>query len=117
MRLGLGVGPMMWRRCCALPSMALQATTRTTWRRAADGHPGADRPGAAPGAARLARHDHWQALCSGAQAARRAAAGLFSVVIDARHSQEQVDAFCDGLRLFKIGYSWGGLMSPPGRAL
>jgi cystathionine beta-lyase len=48
---------------------------------------------------------------AGAQGGQGAAAGLFSVVIDARHSQEQVDAFCDGLRLFKIGYSWGGPMS------
>ncbi|RZJ59460.1 MAG: cystathionine beta-lyase, partial [Acidovorax sp.] len=29
----------------------------------------------------------------------------------ARHTQAQVDAFCDGLRLFKLGYSWGGPMS------
>ena len=39
------------------------------------------------------------------------AAGLFSVVIDARYSQAQVDAFCDGLQYFKLGYSWGGPMS------
>jgi cystathionine beta-lyase len=32
-------------------------------------------------------------------------------MIDARHTQDQVDAFCDGLRLFKLGYSWGGPMS------
>ncbi|ABM59130.1 PLP-dependent transferase [Verminephrobacter eiseniae] len=65
-------------------------------------------------------HAHWQALCGagvteapcGADTATRgAAAGLFSVIIDARYTQSQVDAFCDGLRLFKIGYSWGGPMS------
>ncbi len=56
-------------------------------------------------------HAHWQALCGAAQAGEGAAAGLFSVVFDARHSQAQVDAFCDGLRLFKLGYSWGGPMS------
>jgi cystathionine beta-lyase len=32
-------------------------------------------------------------------------------MIDARYSQDQVDAFCDGLKLFKIGYSWGGPVS------
>jgi cystathionine beta-lyase len=39
------------------------------------------------------------------------AAGLFSVILHARYSQAQVDAFCDGLQLFKIGYSWGGPVS------
>jgi cystathionine beta-lyase len=32
-------------------------------------------------------------------------------MIDPRFSQAQVDAFCDGLKLFKIGYSWGGPVS------
>ena len=39
------------------------------------------------------------------------AAGLFSVMIDPRYTQAQVDAFCDHLKLFKIGYSWGGPVS------
>jgi len=52
-------------------------------------------------------HAHWQALCG----PRDLAAGLFSVVFDPRYPPEQVDAFCDGLRLFKLGYSWGGPMS------
>jgi cystathionine beta-lyase len=52
-------------------------------------------------------HAHWKALCG----ARDAAAGLFSVVFDGRFKQAQVDAFCDGLKLFKLGYSWGGPMS------
>jgi cystathionine beta-lyase len=56
-------------------------------------------------------HAHWQGLCGAANAGEGAAAGLFSVVIDARHSQAQVDVFCDALRLFKLGYSWGGPMS------
>ena len=56
-------------------------------------------------------HAHWQALCGGAHGGQGAAAGLFSVVIDARYTQAQVDTFCDGLRLFKLGYSWGGPMS------
>jgi cystathionine beta-lyase len=39
------------------------------------------------------------------------AAGIFSVVIDARFPAQAVDQFCDCLKLFKIGYSWGGPMS------
>ena len=56
-------------------------------------------------------HEHWRALCGAANAGQGAAAGLFSVMIDARYSQAQVDAFCDALRLFKLGYSWGGPIS------
>jgi len=52
-------------------------------------------------------HAHWQALCG----AQDAAAGLFSVVLDPRYTSAQVDAFCDALALFKLGYSWGGPMS------
>ena len=39
------------------------------------------------------------------------AAGLFSVIFDARYGQEQVDRFVDALTLFGIGYSWGGTHS------
>lgn len=47
-------------------------------------------------------HQHWRQTCQGA-------AGLVSMVFDAAHYRsEQVDAFVDALRLFKIGYSWGG---------
>jgi cystathionine beta-lyase len=49
-------------------------------------------------------HEHWQRLCSDA-------AGLFSVVFDERFTRDQVDAFVDGLRLFRIGYSWAGPIS------
>ncbi len=61
-------------------------------------------------------HHHWRALC-GANAqgsgpdAGGAAAGLFSVVFDERYTAAQVDAFCDALQLFKLGYSWGGPVS------
>ncbi|MGZ4855346.1 MAG: cystathionine beta-lyase [Candidatus Angelobacter sp.] len=37
--------------------------------------------------------------------------GLFSVVFRPQYSKEQVLAFIDALRLFKIGYSWGGVTS------
>ena len=57
-------------------------------------------------------HAHWQQVCGAADArGGGAAAGLFSVLVDARFTQVQVDAFCDGLRLFKLGYSWGGPIS------
>ena len=56
-------------------------------------------------------HAQWQALCGGHRGGEGLAAGLFSVVIDARFGQDAVDAFCDRLRLFKLGYSWGGPMS------
>lgn len=52
-------------------------------------------------------HAHWKALCG----EDGAAAGLFSVVFHERYSAAQVDAFCDALKLFKLGYSWGGPMS------
>lgn len=49
-------------------------------------------------------HEHWAALCS-------AAAGLFSVELDECCTQAQVDAFVDALKLFRIGWSWGGPVS------
>ena len=61
-------------------------------------HPALDR---APG------HAHWRVLCG----PRDLAAGLFSVVFHPRYAPAQIDAFCDRLRLFKLGYSWGGPMS------
>ncbi|WP_313077659.1 PLP-dependent transferase [Melaminivora sp.] len=56
-------------------------------------------------------HEHWRALCGGSAGGEGLAAGLFSVVFDARHGQERVDAFCDRLKLFRLGFSWGGPMS------
>lgn len=49
-------------------------------------------------------HENWQRDFSGA-------GGLFSVIFDSRYKQAQTDAFIDKLRLFKIGYSWGGASS------
>ena len=57
------------------------------------------------------RHIPWQKLCVGEQYPKGRAAGIFSVVVDAQFSTTQVDAFCDALRIFKIGYSWAGPMS------
>ena len=52
-------------------------------------------------------HASWLRLCG----ATDRAAGLFSVVFDARFSAAQVDRFCDSLELFRLGYSWGGPIS------
>lgn len=52
-------------------------------------------------------HAHWLRLCG----ATDLAAGLFSVVFDDRYSAAQVDRFCDSLKLFRLGYSWGGPIS------
>jgi cysteine-S-conjugate beta-lyase len=49
-------------------------------------------------------HGHWAAHA-------HAAAGLFAVVFDAALPAQQVDAFVDALRVFRIGYSWGGPIS------
>src|SRR5215471_15077709 len=37
--------------------------------------------------------------------------GVFSIVFKPGPSEEQVHAFVDGLKLFKIGYSWAGVTS------
>jgi cystathionine beta-lyase len=108
MHLGLGVGAndaeLLLR---SLPTLALRyaahdaaARTLAAWLQqrpevARVLHPALD---GAPG------HAHWQSHC-------RAAAGLFSVVFDARFDAARVDAFVDALRLFRIGYSWGGPVS------
>ncbi len=41
----------------------------------------------------------------------RGAAGLFSIVLQPEIEPARVDAFVDALRLFGIGYSWGGPLS------
>lgn len=112
MRLGLGVGANDAEAVLrALPSVALRyaahdrsaRTLAAWWQSQAQCaqvlHPACS---SSPG------HVHWQQLCGQHS---DLAAGLFSVMLDARYSQAQVDAFCDGLSLFKIGYSWGGPVS------
>ena len=49
-------------------------------------------------------HEHWQRDFTGA-------GGLFSVIFDGRFTEAQTDKFVDSLRLFKIGFSWGGAHS------
>ena len=112
MRLGFGVGANDVEAVLrALPSMALRyrahdestrelarwCQTRAEFAQVL--HPAlADSPG----------HAHWRELC---QPGMGGAAGLFSVIFPSRYSQHQIDAFCNALTLFKLGYSWGGPMS------
>ncbi|WP_424859048.1 MULTISPECIES: PLP-dependent transferase [unclassified Tepidimonas] len=108
MRLGLGVGANDVETVLrGLPSLPLRyraqdaaARTLAAWMReqprvARVLHPALpDSPG----------HAAWQRDARGA-------AALFSVVFDAAVSPPQVDAFCDALRLFRLGYSWAGPVS------
>lgn len=55
-------------------------------------------------------HANWKALCA-PDGGAGLAAGLFSVMLSPKLTQAQVDAFCDTLKRFKIGYSWGGPVS------
>lgn len=112
MRLGLGVGANDAEAVLrSLPSMALRyrahdetARALALWCQAQPEfvqvlHPALT---GSPG------HEHWKALCVNDPGG---AAGLFSVVLDARFSQAQTDAFCDALKLFRLGYSWAGPVS------
>lgn len=49
-------------------------------------------------------HEIWQRDFNGA-------GGLFSVIFDPRYTEAQTDCFVDSLKLFKIGFSWGGANS------
>jgi cysteine-S-conjugate beta-lyase len=49
-------------------------------------------------------HEFWKRDFSGS-------ASIFSVVFDKRYSVEQIHGFVDALKLFGIGYSWGGVHS------
>nr|WP_315399026.1 cystathionine beta-lyase [uncultured Duganella sp.] len=108
MRLGMGVGAddayLVLR---GLPTMRLRfdahdaaARKLAAWLQARPEitrvlHPAfADCPG----------HDIWKRDFSGA-------GGLFSVLFDPRFTEAQTDRFVDALKLFKIGYSWGGANS------
>ena len=56
-------------------------------------------------------HAQWKQVCTSSAAPQGLAAGIFTVVLDANYQPEQVDVFCDALRLFRLGYSWGGPVS------
>jgi cystathionine beta-lyase len=112
MRLGFGVGANDVEAVLrALPSMALRyrahdqtardlarwCQTQTEFAQVL--HPAlTDSPG----------HTHWRDVC---QPGPGGAAGLLSVIFNPKYKQTQIDEFCNALKLFKVGYSWGGPMS------
>ncbi|MCY1349227.1 Cystathionine beta-lyase [compost metagenome] len=49
-------------------------------------------------------HANWRRDFTGAT-------GLFAIILRARYSRQQVDAFVEALQLFAIGWSWGGAHS------
>ncbi|RBA25758.1 cystathionine beta-lyase [Herminiimonas fonticola] len=49
-------------------------------------------------------HEIWKRDFSGA-------GGLFSILFDPSYAEAQTDRFVDSLKLFKIGFSWGGVNS------
>ncbi len=116
MRLGLGIGANDAESVLrSLPSMSLRYEAHDRAARDLAGwlsarpeivqllHPAFE---GSPG------HAHWKALCTGGAAgAQGLAAGLFSVVFHERYSVRQVEAFCESLHLFKLGFSWAGPMS------
>ena len=115
MRLGTGVGAndaeMVLRSLASMPlrykAQDMASRVLATWCASQSAfsqvlHPALS---GAPG------HAHWQQLCVTPQEPEGLAAGIFSVVMDARFTSTQIDTFCDALQLFKIGYSWGGPMS------
>ena len=108
MHLGLGVGANDVEAVLhALPSLDLRYEAQDRAGRDLarwwQGRPEADAvlhpalPGA-PG------HEHWRRLCT-------RAAGLFSVWFGEHCERRRVHAFVDALRLFRLGYSWGGPVS------
>jgi cystathionine beta-lyase len=109
MRLGLGVGGNDAEAILrSLPSMPLRyaahdaATRKVAQWLAQRPEPVQVLHPALPGSP---GHEVWARTC-------RAAGGLVSMVFDGRrHDPARVDAFVDALKLFKIGYSWGGPMS------
>lgn len=116
MRLGLGIGANDAEAVLrALPSMALRyhvqdqaARDLASWC--------AEQPQFTqvlhPALASSPGHTYWKQVCGSVDGkGGGAAAGLFSVMVHERYSQAQVDAFCEGLQLFKLGFSWGGPVS------
>lgn len=53
-----------------------------------------------------AGHQYWKDVCKDEHSA-----GLVSVIFDSKYQLEDVRKFCDALKLFKLGFSWGGPMS------
>ncbi|HEV8690794.1 MAG TPA: PLP-dependent transferase [Ideonella sp.] len=108
-RLGLGVGANDAEAVLrALPTLALRYAAQDASARRVAAWAAAQAPlirrvlhpptPGSPG------HEHWAEIC-------RAAAGLLTMEFDPGIAPERVEAFVDGLKLFRIGWSWGGPVS------
>jgi cystathionine beta-lyase len=53
-----------------------------------------------------AGHQHWKEICT-----QQHSAGLVSVIFDPQYNLQDIRTFCDALKLFKLGFSWGGPVS------
>ena len=108
MRLGYGVsGNDAEAVLRGLPSITLRYAAQDTSTRALALWMRAQRAVAAvlhPALPESPGHANWARDCS-------AAACLFSVVFQPHITTAQIDAFCDRLSLFKLGFSWAGPMS------
>ena len=108
-RLGVGVGANDAEAVLrALPTLALRYAAQDASARRIAAWAAAQAPlirrvlhPALPGSP---GHEHWAKTC-------RAAAGLLTMEFDPGIAAERVEAFVDGLTLFRIGWSWGGPVS------
>lgn len=53
-----------------------------------------------------AGHQYWKDICI-----EQGSAGLVSVIFDKKYTLNDIRYFCDQLKLFKLGFSWGGPVS------
>jgi len=53
-----------------------------------------------------AGHQYWKEICKQGDSA-----GLVSVIFDSTYVMQDIRNFCDSLKLFKLGFSWGGPVS------
>ncbi|MCA4799149.1 MULTISPECIES: PLP-dependent transferase [Acinetobacter] len=59
-----------------------------------------------PADATSAGHAYWKEICRDGHSA-----GLVSVIFDNNYKLQDIRNFCDSLKLFKLGFSWGGPVS------
>jgi len=107
-QLGMGVSPddcSLALRGLSTLAVRLEALERSTLKVAEwlAGRPEVDRV-LHPAFASCPGHAVWKRDFTGSSS-------IFSVLLSPRYSVEQVHAFVDGLRLFKLGWSWGGVTS------
>lgn len=59
-----------------------------------------------PALSESAGHDYWKQVCQNGHSA-----GLVSVIFKLEYELADIRNFCDSLKLFKLGFSWGGPLS------